>query len=307
MNTAQLECFISLAGTLNYMKTSEQLGLTQPAVTKQIQSLETELGCKLFNRTTRSVTLTKTGSAFLDDAIAMMDTFYRSKKRLSSFQEKERHALKIGYMDPHTISLISSILGPLLISKPNVIPEFIHDQTDANLSHLVNNQLDLIIGIKDAKFKDPDIAFTKLHEEAFVCAMNKDHPLAKELKKHRKKSVTTQDLWEYRQIISVPPYLLKSFFSRGRHIVPVNDDIDNAICANANETYGLILAGFGYAYLPEHEIIEHPGIVTFSWVDSPHAPFGIYSKSSVLKDNLSSEYAFIQIAKEIFQASTPSS
>ncbi len=34
MNTAQLECFISLAGTLNYMKTSEQLGLTQPAVTK---------------------------------------------------------------------------------------------------------------------------------------------------------------------------------------------------------------------------------------------------------------------------------
>ena len=36
MNTSQLECFISLANTLNYMKTSEQLGLTQPAVTKQI-------------------------------------------------------------------------------------------------------------------------------------------------------------------------------------------------------------------------------------------------------------------------------
>ena len=50
MNTSQLECFISLAGTLNYMKTSEQLGLTQPAVTKQIQSLETELGCKLFRK-----------------------------------------------------------------------------------------------------------------------------------------------------------------------------------------------------------------------------------------------------------------
>ena len=62
MNTSQLECFISLANTLNYMKTSEQLGLTQPAVTKQIQSLETELCCKLFNRTTRSVTLTRAGA-----------------------------------------------------------------------------------------------------------------------------------------------------------------------------------------------------------------------------------------------------
>lgn len=43
MNIAQLECFISLANTLNYMKTSETLGLTQPAVTKQIKALENEL------------------------------------------------------------------------------------------------------------------------------------------------------------------------------------------------------------------------------------------------------------------------
>ena len=43
MTTSQLECFISLAGTLNYMKTAEQLGLTQPAVSKQIQSLEKPL------------------------------------------------------------------------------------------------------------------------------------------------------------------------------------------------------------------------------------------------------------------------
>ncbi len=43
MYTSQLECFISLANTLNYMNTSEQLGLTQPSVTKQIQALEAEL------------------------------------------------------------------------------------------------------------------------------------------------------------------------------------------------------------------------------------------------------------------------
>ena len=300
MNTSQLECFISLANTLNYMKTSEQLGLTQPAVTKQIQSLEAELCCKLFNRTTRSVTLTKAGAAFLTDASAIIDTVYHSKERLSNFQERELHSLKIGYMDPLTINLISRILKQLLQSDPNVIPTFTEDQTDANLSRLINNQLDLIIGMKDAKFKDSGIQFTLLQEEELFCVMSKEHPLSKDLMKHKKKTVTTNDLWQYRQIISVPPYLLRNFFSRGRYIVPVNDDLDNAICSNANEAYGLLLAGFGYAFLPGFEIMDHPDLITFKWAESPHAPFGIYSKVSTAKDKKSMEYAFIQFAKEIY-------
>ena len=298
MTTSQLECFISLANTLNYMKTAEQLGLTQPAVSKQIQTLETELNCKLFNRTTRSVTLTKAGAAFLADANTIIDTFYHSKERISNYQEQVLHSLKIGYMDPHTVYLISRILKPLITSKPNVIPEFTQDQTDANLSRLVNSQLDLIIGMKDAKFVDSNITFSKLYDEELFCVMHKEHPLVKDLKKHKKKTVTTQDLWDYRQIISVPPYLIRNLFSRRRYIVPVNEDIDNAICSNACEAYGLLLANFGYALLPGHEILDHKDLVTYKWEESPHAPFGIYTKSSVLKDKTSLEYAFIQLAKE---------
>ena len=296
MTTSQLECFISLAGTLNYMKTAEQLDLTQPAVSKQIQTLETELNCKLFNRTTRSVTLTKAGSAFLADANTIIDTFYHSKERISNYQERDLHSLKIGYMDPHTIYLISQILKPLFLSKPNVIPEFTQDQTDANLSRLSNNQLDLVVGIKDAKFKDSNIHFTKLYDEELYCVLNKDHILAKDLKAHKKKTVTTKDLWGYRQIISVPPYLIRNLFSRRRYIVPVNEEADNAICTNATEAYGLLLANYGYALLAGYEILEHKDLITFKWEESPHAPFGIYSKSAALKDNSSMEYAFIQIA-----------
>lgn len=40
MNTQQLECFATLAKTLNYAKTAEQLSMTQPAVSRQIKSLE---------------------------------------------------------------------------------------------------------------------------------------------------------------------------------------------------------------------------------------------------------------------------
>ena len=43
MNITQLECFVNIAGTMNFMKTAELMSLTQPAVSRQLQALEQEL------------------------------------------------------------------------------------------------------------------------------------------------------------------------------------------------------------------------------------------------------------------------
>ena len=205
MNTQQLECFTTLAKTLNYAKTAEQLSLSQPAVSRQIQSLETELNAKLFNRTTRSVSLTPVGFQFLDDAQQMLSLYYHSLEWISTFHKQKRTVLRIGYADSHANCLISKILTPLLSENANIVPELTLDQTDANLHRLSVHQLDLVIGMKDAKFTADDIAFQKLREDAFVCVVNKQHPLAQKCKKRRPKSVSSADIWPYRQIIELPP------------------------------------------------------------------------------------------------------
>lgn len=61
MNTTQLECFVAVAEHLNFSRASEELKMTQPAVSHQIRSLETELETVLFKRTSKSVTLTEEG------------------------------------------------------------------------------------------------------------------------------------------------------------------------------------------------------------------------------------------------------
>ena len=81
MNTTRLQCFTTLAGTLNYVKTADELHMTQPAVSRQIQSLEQELGAALFHRTTRSVSLTQIGLQFLPEAGAMLNAYYHSRWR----------------------------------------------------------------------------------------------------------------------------------------------------------------------------------------------------------------------------------
>ena len=224
MNMQQLECFTTLAKTLNYAKTAEQLSLSQPAVSRQIQSLETELNAKLFNRTTRSVSLTPVGFQFLDDAQQMLSLYYHSLEWISTFHQQKRTVLRIGYAD----------------------------------------------------FHDDAIAFQKLCDDAFVCVVNKQHPLAQKCKKRRQKSVSSADFWPYRQIIDLPPYLLKHVFSRAHHIVPVNDERDNILCATTSEAYNLALAGAGFSLIPSHLAPPHKDLVFLPWEESPHAPMGIY-------------------------------
>ncbi|MGH2611290.1 MAG: LysR family transcriptional regulator, partial [Tepidiformaceae bacterium] len=68
MELAQLEAFLQVAHHRSFSRAAEALFLTQPSVTARIQSLERELGERLFERTGRSVTLTDAGQAFIPHA-----------------------------------------------------------------------------------------------------------------------------------------------------------------------------------------------------------------------------------------------
>lgn len=302
MNTTQLECFTTLASTLNYVKTADELGLTQPAVSRQIQSLEQELGSRLFERTTRSVSLTQVGVQFLPEARSMLNTYYRSIEWISSFHKKARHSLRIGYSDTHAVRLISEFLKPLLKIQDNLTPDLICDQTDANLRRMTKGELDVLVGMRDARFSDDSIGFHPIHEDYFNCVVTIDHPLAVSCAEKGSLTVTSQDIWEYRQIIDIPPYLLKNYFSRGHHIVPVNDSLDNIVCASASEAYALVLAGAGFALIPDHLIMKHPDLKFLKWEESPHAPFGIYSKNAAYRDKTSTVRSFINNASLYFDS-----
>ena len=58
MNTTQIKCFLALAETLNYTRAAARLYLSQPGLSRQINSIEQELNTQLFIRNQRNVRLT---------------------------------------------------------------------------------------------------------------------------------------------------------------------------------------------------------------------------------------------------------
>ena len=65
MNTNQLRYFVAAAECRSFTKAADQFYITQTAITQQIHALEDSLGVPLFDRTSRPITLTPAGSAFL--------------------------------------------------------------------------------------------------------------------------------------------------------------------------------------------------------------------------------------------------
>ena len=99
MNTQQLECFIQVAENLNFARAAKELHITQPAVSRQINALEAELGAKLFNRTTRTVSLTPIGSRFLADAGDILNKMKYAAARARNDCGESVHTLSIGGYD----------------------------------------------------------------------------------------------------------------------------------------------------------------------------------------------------------------
>lgn len=98
MNTVQLECFMEVCTCLNFSRAAENLRMTQPAVSHQINSLEAELGTKLFNRTSKSVELTRDGIRFMGPASDALKILRNAKARISekAFPKCCRSALPAG-------------------------------------------------------------------------------------------------------------------------------------------------------------------------------------------------------------------
>src|SRR5258708_21141067 len=74
----ELECFVAVAEELHFSKAAKRLHISQPPLTRQIQSLERKLEVQLLRRKTRTVELTLPGELFLADAREILNNLDRA-------------------------------------------------------------------------------------------------------------------------------------------------------------------------------------------------------------------------------------
>ena len=96
MDINNLTAFIEVAKQQSFSKAAEILFLTQPAISKRITALETELGTALFNRINRKVTLTEAGRALLPRAQNLRYELEDIRRIASQLSEQVAGSLSMG-------------------------------------------------------------------------------------------------------------------------------------------------------------------------------------------------------------------
>ena len=96
MDIQQLNCFISVAQTLNFSEAARRNFVSQSTVSRYIGDLEKEFGVQLFTRSHRDVLLTHEGKTLLPYALEMIATLGKAKKVIDKLQNGGTGKLSVG-------------------------------------------------------------------------------------------------------------------------------------------------------------------------------------------------------------------
>ena len=120
MTTNQLKYFITAAETLSFTEAGKLHYISQTAITQHIQSLEEQLGVKLFAREKKRVRLTPAGEIFYMEAKAILERSKIAVNRARNAADGISGSLNIGYVKGQGFSLITPLIKKFYLQNPSV-------------------------------------------------------------------------------------------------------------------------------------------------------------------------------------------
>ena len=163
MELRQLQTFTQIAQMQSFSRTAEMLGYSQSAVTVQIRQLENELNVKLFDRTSKGVTLTEAGKLLYDRSGNLLE--YAKSTELEVSKTGKKRILRIG-LTPTTVDTIMPYISQFSKKNPDVNFE-VHDGITYSLYQYL---LDGIIDISVARtpLRLDEVSYMELCSEPMI-------------------------------------------------------------------------------------------------------------------------------------------
>lgn len=268
MNTTQLECFVAVSNFLNFSRAAEQLRLTQPAVSHQINSLEDELGVKLFHRTSKRVRLTQAGHLFSQYAQEILALSHTSKERLKESRQTSVIHFGIGCRSFLELGLVKPALRQLRSDFPLLRPTLRLVSSPSLESMLEDGDVQVIFTFQETAPKRT--TYRELLRQKVVCICGKDHPFA------AYDTLTVQQLRTGECLAASPPHSGPAAILelQGR-IITGRDQDRICFCDGLETLYALVEAGYAFAVTTDLPDGRSPDICAIPVAGVPAISYGV--------------------------------
>src|SRR3982751_1424294 len=244
-----LTAFLAVARQRSFTRAAAQLGISQPALSLTIRTLEQRLGVRLLTRTTRSVSTTEAGERLLQTVGPHFDGIEAGLASLSDLTDKPVGRLRITSVEHASQTVLAPALAKLLPNYPGISVEIINDY---GLTNIVADRFDA--GIRLGEQVAQDMIAVRVGADYKQVVVG-----APSYFETHTKPKTPRDLGSHQCIALRLPtsggYWSWPFKKRGREL-KVRPDARLAF-NTISLALDTALSGLGLAYLPEDVVSKH--------------------------------------------------
>ena len=242
LENRHLKYFLEVANLLHVTKAAERLHIAQPALTQNMQQLESELGVQLFHRAGRRLTLTEAGRVFRVEAETSLRQFSHAQRAAQRAARGELGTLVLGFQSTAGLAVVPQLVQCFRSAYPEVEIVLSELGTVAQNRALLAGEID--VGLMYTTLSG-EFAYRELIPESLVIALPEDHRLAS------RDSIALKDLADETLILPSPT------ISEVLYHAVLAECADSAFqpkklqeVATAQTALGLVSAHFGVAVLP---------------------------------------------------------
>lgn len=176
MNISQLKTFVAVVDHHSFSEAARVLGISQPAATMHVQSLESDVGAMLFDRGYRKIGLTEAGEALLPYARRILAEVDDAHHAIESMGDVVTGRLTIAASTTPGQYLLPRILGTFLDAYPEVgVTLRVYDSADV-VGHVAHGEADL--GMTGAEVPGARVQYERLGTDELVLVCSSAHRLA---------------------------------------------------------------------------------------------------------------------------------
>ncbi|MFB9903604.1 LysR family transcriptional regulator [Allokutzneria oryzae] len=259
MELRHLRYFVVVAEELNLTRAAERLRMAQPPLSVQLRKLETELGVRLLDRSSRGVRLTEAGRLLHEEARRILGAVDQAGQLVRSVGTGTVGRLSLGFVPSAALEVLPPLLREFKATHPEITLYLNEMRPDEVVRALHEQRIDIGLCYLPLSFADPALRTHCVAEDPLVLAVPAAHRLAG------------------RSAVDVAELVEEQFVLPTRHRMPGLHAIITESCAANGFTpnvvqrevwlmqtiVGLVAGGIGVAVVPASTQRLHPADVRF--------------------------------------------
>ena len=247
----ELRIFVAVARLGNFTRAAERLHLSQPSLSLHIRQLEEDLRVRLFDRSTRSVTLTQAGADFLPIAERLLDDVQSAVASVADLAARRRGRVAVAVLPSVAAELLPRAIALLRARHPDITVALQDDVAGHIQARVRSGEVDFGLGAIDSV--DADIFGSPLISDELIAVFPRAHALANAAKTTSALKTTWRAVAKFPFVAmsrdSSVRYLTEQAFARNRLL------LEPAFEARYMSTaIGIIAHGLGVGVLPSSAV-----------------------------------------------------